>query len=242
MRRAVIADVPDAEPPPGRRHVVVDLETLGQRAGSIVCAIGAVWFEEEEAIEPGLHGAAFYSRVDAQSCVEAGLKADVPTVLWWMKQGEEARSELTGEGAPLALALAGLCAWWPAGDPQVWGFGADFDLVLLQAAFAAARMAAPWGFRQNRCLRTLAAMFPQVPRPERKPGEPAHHALYDARREAEHLKGILQKIQDGKTPAAALRAMADKHDTRGTGSLRNAEPSNGHPNTQGEAQPPTKRP
>ena len=58
-------------------NVMVDLETLGNGSESVIISIGAVEFDPET----GELGREFYKVVDAQSCVDAGLKIDASTVM-----------------------------------------------------------------------------------------------------------------------------------------------------------------
>jgi DNA polymerase III epsilon subunit-like protein len=64
--------IPDSNPPVNR--VMLDLETLGHTPGSVIVSIGAVKFGGGKILDT------FYHRIDAQSCVEHGLKMDVSTV------------------------------------------------------------------------------------------------------------------------------------------------------------------
>src|SRR6478609_2831880 len=82
-----------------KTQIMLDLETLGQKPGSVILSIGACVFDRV-----GVHER-FYTRVDPQSCIDAGLQADLSTFLWWMKQGDEARHEVLKPGRPLRDAL-----------------------------------------------------------------------------------------------------------------------------------------
>lgn len=161
-------------------RVMLDLETLGNAPGCVIVAIGAVTFGGGKIREE------FYRRVDPESCVQSGLKMDTSTVLWWLKQPEEARLELTKPGIHIAQCCQDFSRWLDAGDggdPEVWGNGADFDNQILAAAYKAVGHILPWQFWNNRCYRTIKAHYPGV-KPTRKNG---HNALQDARNQAEHL-------------------------------------------------------
>lgn len=177
-----------------KTQVMLDLETLGQTPGSVIVAIGAVKFGGGEILGD------FYLRVDAQSCVDAGLWLDVSTVLWWFKQGDAARLELTRPGTPLHSALERFTEWVGEGDAEVWGNGASFDNALLTAAYDAARMRRPWTNFNDRCYRTVKAMFPDIPLAR---AGTHHNALDDARSQAVHLMELLGQ---GKPFDAATRA------------------------------------
>jgi DNA polymerase III epsilon subunit-like protein len=164
-----------------KTRVMVDLETFGQRPGSVIVSIGAVKFGDGQIISE------FYARVDAQSCVDVGLKLDVSTVFWWLMQSEAARLELTKPALPLSQALAQLSAWIGDGDAEVWGNGASFDNALLVAAFFAVGLTPPWKFWNDRCYRTMKATRPDV----RLVRTGTHHnALEDAKSQALHLMQI----------------------------------------------------
>ena len=166
-------------------HLMIDLETLGQRPGSVIASIGAVLFGD------GQVHSKFYRRIDLKSCTQAGLTVDADTVAWWLRQGDQARAETFGEDEPrttLAVALQQLSALI---GPQtcVWGNGAVFDLGLLAAAYHALHLEVPWKFRNERCYRTVAALNPQVPRPAMAGVK--HVAVDDAEAQARHLMLIL---------------------------------------------------
>ena len=168
-------------------NVMVDLETLGNGSNAVIVAIGAVQFDAS-----GL-GHEFYTTVDAESCVAAGLKMDASTVMWWLKQSDAARSALSnGAKLSLAAALAEFSAWFPA-KAMFWGNGATFDNVIVSNAYAALRLEKPWGYTSDRCYRTLKAMFPNV-KADQTNGV-AHNALDDARYQAMHAAKIFNAMK-----------------------------------------------
>jgi hypothetical protein len=61
-----------------------------------------------------------------------------------------------------------------AGD--VWSFGATADIVWLKSAFDALKLDFPFGYRAQKCLRTLTDLA-GVPRPPEQGMK--HHALAD---------------------------------------------------------------
>ena len=167
----------------GKTHVMVDLETLGQSAGSVIVSIGAVKIVNGEIVDDH-----FYELIDAGSCVEAGLTMDAETVIWWMKQCDAARAEIYNPARrELHEVLHRLSCWIDNDDARLWGNGASFDNVLLAAAYDAMSMRRPWKFWNDRCFRTVKAMFPEV-RTERAGVH--HNALDDALFQAEHLLAI----------------------------------------------------
>ena len=164
---------------------MLDLETFGLKPGAMIRAIGAVKFQNGEILDT------FYMRIDPKSCEDVGLRLDVSTMMWWMKQSDAARKEMTDPGEPLTFVLARFREWLSPGPRQVWGNGADFDNALLEAAYAATGCPAPWSYRDNRCYRTIWNLFPALP--YEKPTI-SHHALEDAKAQAKHLIKILALV------------------------------------------------
>ena len=82
------------------QSLMIDIETLGTRAGCVVLSIGACEFSAK-----GI-GEQFYTAICPQSCVDWGLKIEPRTTLWWMDQSQDARDFITkGKHAELDFAL-----------------------------------------------------------------------------------------------------------------------------------------
>ncbi len=162
-------------------RVMVDLETLGKRPGSIIFALGAVKFGEGKIL------AEFYERIDPESCERLGLKMDVDTVLWWMKQSDAARAEVLLPGRPLTEVLTEFSTWVGDLEAEMWGNGATFDNSLLVAAYECIPLPLPWKFPNDRCFRTVRSLHPE--RPFLRTGT-RHNALDDARNQALHLMAL----------------------------------------------------
>ncbi len=171
------------------QNFMLDLETLGQTPGSVIVAVGAVEFGDGKIIRE------FYERVDAESCVKAGLKMDVATVMWWLEQSDAARAEIVRPGLPLSEVLTKFGVWLDhdtqaAGQAKVWGNGAAFDNAVLKAAYEALRLPVPWRYSGDRCYRTVKACFTGIPQIFMGT---KHNALDDARAQAIHLMELLKK-------------------------------------------------
>jgi len=160
---------------------MLDLETLGTRPGSVITSIGAVKFGEGQIQDE------FYTRIDLQSAVDAGLVIDPSTLLWWLKQSSAARSELLQPSIPIAQALVNFSEWVQDPEAQVWGNGVGFDNVLLTTAYAYMKLNPPWKHWNDRCYCTLKNLNPRVVMD--RTGV-LHHALDDARSQARHLMDI----------------------------------------------------
>ena len=171
------------------KNIMVDLETLGNGSNAVIIAIGAVNFDET-----GL-GKNFYVTVDPQTCIDIGMKMDVSTVMWWMKQNEEARKAFDKPGISIVNALNGFSTYIRscAGDKaEIWGNGATFDNVILDNAYRFAGIAKPWAYWADRCYRTMKNLYPEI-KQERIGTH--HNARDDATFQALHMSKILAHIK-----------------------------------------------
>lgn len=174
-------------------HIMLDLETMGTKAGCPVVEIGAVVFTLEGGIT-----ASFFERIDIETCHLVGLKSDPATETWWEGQGRFAGGgDKFREGQTLedALRLFSTFVTKQAdGDIKrlsIWGNGADFDLPILRAAYTAVDSTEPWGHRSGRCYRTIKSL-PQYASIQEGAFEGLrHNALNDALHQAVHLIKML---------------------------------------------------
>lgn len=87
------------------------------------------------------------------------LHRDPETVQWWSEQSAEAQGAFSNP-IDLAEALQLFAQWLAqvAPDPKrtrIWCLGTHFDIAILEAAFHACGMKAPWFYRAPRDLRTI---------------------------------------------------------------------------------------
>lgn len=174
-------------------NIMLDLETLGNKPGCIIVAIGAVEFGG------GQLGREFYQRIDARDAQQFGLTLDADTFLWWCGNSAAARAELTRDGADLLTKV--LFAFGDfyrsnsttEGKPRaIWGNGSDFDQPILAAAYGVTRITQPWSHYQNRCYRTIKNLHRDI---KIEIAEDArHNALEDAKAQARHLMRMLPEI------------------------------------------------
>jgi exodeoxyribonuclease VIII len=140
--------------------------------------------------------------IKVQSCIDAGMTMGVTTLSWWLKQKQEAcrlldkALDATTPGMSLGEALYDFIDWFPEGA-RLWGNGADFDNVLLGAAFKMCNFTPPWRYSNSRCYRTLKAIFKDtVPQPEFIGVK--HDALADALHQTRHLQSILLRMKNAE--------------------------------------------
>lgn len=172
--------------------VAIDIETLGTCPGSVITQLAGVAFNALGV------GPEFHVYIDPESCVKEGMTIDTSTVLWWMKQSDEARAAFQHKGTDIHQALGmfnDFISKLFGSDVRVWGYGAAFDNVHLAEAYRRCGMVLPWSYKNDRCLRTLAAIYPCLKRPE-LPGFIAHNALWDARSQAAYASKIIRSRND----------------------------------------------
>ena len=140
-------------------NIMVDLETMGTGPNAAIIAIGACYFD----IQTGLIGDRFYAVVDLKSSVDAGMTIDADTVLWWLKQSDIARAEFEREGQNISQALHGFLLFvTDKKNVKIWGNGASFDNVILSNGYRICDLPQPWKFWNDRCYRTIKALYPHV--------------------------------------------------------------------------------
>lgn len=173
-------------------NIMLDLETMGTGPNSAIIAIGAVRFDTEDIIRGDSNNGIldkFYEIVDLKSSTSLGLEIDPDTVMWWMKQSDNARGQFERDGIHLVKALCSFSEW-VGDDAIIWGNGAAFDNVILANAYEKALHPQPWKFWNDRCYRTVKNLHPQI---EMERVGTYHCAVDDAESQALHLMKILTR-------------------------------------------------
>jgi len=165
-------------------RVMLDLETLGPRSGSVITSIGAVKFDLDGT------GAAFHRTIDIVDSQSHGLEIDADTLQWWLEQSDEARKELQGE-RPLKDVLGQFSSFVKRVD-EIWANAPTFDCVILRGAYEAIDRDPPWSFRDERCFRTLRHL-PQFIGTDHVGTE--HNARDDALSQAEAAVLTLRELE-----------------------------------------------
>lgn len=169
-----------------KRDVVIDLETVGKRAGCGILSIGAVTLDETRI---------FTVKIDIESCYDLGFHADHDTLDWWLQQSTEARLRTFGGVCPIGTAMLQFAKWYREEDcTAIWGNGAAFDIPIMTEAFRLTNVQSPWSFRDERCYRTLKALYSHIKAPDADESLTKHVAIDDAIYEARHLKLLLKEL------------------------------------------------
>ena len=178
-------------------HYVIDLETLATSNNAAIVSIGIVRVEQARIT------GSLYLRVDPTTAINhCHQELDYSTVIWWLKQNDAARAELTDPSQRLSLpaALAKVSDFFghisgEDADDQiyVWGNGDEFDCSILATAYKATGYDLPWHYNKNQNLRTLLELYPAAKALAGEFEGTRHHALHDARHEAKRLCEALKQ-------------------------------------------------
>ncbi len=178
-------------------HLMIDLETMGNKPNAPIISIGAVFFDPS----CGDTGPEFSISVSLESSMLLGASPDASTVMWWMQQSDEARRSVTNPEATLSCALQQLSEFVAehgnSKSLQVWGNGASFDCVILRNSYSIAGLATPWQWWNDRDVRTIVELG-RVAGFDPKRDSPfegtRHNALADAVHQANYVSAIWQRI------------------------------------------------
>ncbi len=176
------------------RHIMVDIETLGNKSNSVITQISAVRFDRET----GETGEEFDIHLDIQDCMEQGLEVNADTLMWWFKQDAAARAPFTDTSIKrhdLHYALVNFEQWLKyTGDfDGIWGNSARFDLGLLSDAYDKIRRDIPWPYWTELDVRTLVSFKPEVKTNTTFKGVP-HNAIDDCKHQINYCTQIWSMV------------------------------------------------
>ena len=177
-------------------HIMVDLETLGTTADSVILSIGAVRFD---LLTGTIDDEGFYSSVSVESNLAWKRRISEDTLLWWFKQDAAARQVFFEPKEVLDESLVRLSDWIGRDDHVMWSNGADFDLPILAHAYSTCGIEVPWRYWNSRCYRTYknlpGAKDVKLPHTGVK-----HNAMADAYSQAQNVcaihKALFSKDKD----------------------------------------------
>lgn len=173
-------------------HCMIDIETLGTKANSVVLTIGALRFDPNSETDPtdGLH---LYLDVDEQTA--AGRSVSEDTLKWWSEQDEAVRLDVfRADGRSGVKQALDELAKFVADADAVWAQGPTFDMIILEDLYAAFGEKSPWRFHKVRDSRTLFSVL----------GDPrgqfplAHNALVDCYHQAKGVQICMAQVRKAK--------------------------------------------
>ncbi len=179
-------------------HVMLDLETWGTSPYSTIISIGACEFDPYVSEPAEIIKDRFEVAI---APVDAGLRVNADTLMWWMDpEREAARAAWLGmPKVSVVEALDGFSDWLrtltgssETTDLRIWGNGAGFDNALLRQAYEINSREVPWAFRHDRCFRTLRTLLTIE---EGHYLGTQHTALADAENQAIRANQIVRYLQ-----------------------------------------------
>lgn len=184
-------------------HLMIDLETLGTSADSVVLSVGAVKFD---LLSDAIDDQGFYGSISIDSNLAAGRRISEDTLLWWLKQPAAAQGVFFEDKLPLEQVLVDLSDWLGDNKWIVWAKGPSFDISMLEHAYKHFGMQPPWEFWNTRCVRTYMGL----PGAKGVKGEVLgvkHNALSDAYEQAQTIQLIHKKLfLDGARQHSMVKA------------------------------------
>jgi 3'-5' exoribonuclease Rv2179c-like domain len=174
--------------------IMLDIETLGTTPGHIVTSFCAVKFDLEKPSEI----TEFHRAISIKSSLKVGLKIDLDTMLWWMKQNDDSRkyfiiqNEKYGEEIEDVLYTFGS---WIANYPKatLWGNGNRFDCGILEGAYQALGLPTPWITKNERDMRTYIMGFEHY-----YESSATRDTIHDSRKDCIYQIEVLQKVYNTK--------------------------------------------
>ena len=132
-------------------NLMLDIETMGTGPNAAIMAIGACYFDPVT----GDVGDTFHEQVNLDSYGEI----DASTVIWWMKQDDEARSKFyDNHKARNINEVLHDFSKFVKPNTQVWGNGVAFDNVKIDNAYRSRGLKTPWDFWNDRDVRTMVEL------------------------------------------------------------------------------------
>ncbi len=173
------------------KHVMIDLETLGTDSNSVILSLAAVEFD----LHTGATGKEFYKKINLESCLTKGLKINNNTIFWWMDQKKEVLQDLLDGVNEVSLhdALVELSYFLQSQEYCIWGNGPRFDLGILHHAFQKCQLKVPWKHYNERCVRTLSALHPEIKKELPFDGD-RHNALADCYHQIKYCSKTYQHL------------------------------------------------
>jgi len=146
------------------KHLMVDIETLGQARNSVILSVGAVVFDPYATdLEETLQNSSaphtfttFYKKVDTDSCEKLGMVIDEDTITWWSKQKSEIiEAAFTDDGRETIQDVLKELFVFSRHCTRFWAKSPEFDMLIIEFAAKQAGLGTPWTYHACRDVRTL---------------------------------------------------------------------------------------
>lgn len=173
--------------------LMIDMEFLALSPNAYPLSIGACIFTYDDT-EPNID-VEFYRNIIVPQEIGKSFVMSHETVMWWLQQGEQARTRLTHPAAhPLHEVLAQFNSWLKSKTfRHVWSRG-HIDMDVLANCYGACGMQIPFGPKQWRDCRTLDDFTMGAFDNEMQATLTAHDALDDAIKQALIIKHVYNRF------------------------------------------------
>lgn len=181
-----------------RLDVMLDLETLGTKEGSIILSVAMVTFNVDVLKAPK-EEFNYHQHISVLSSLFHHLRSDDSTEDWWMRQSEMARQKVL-DGQKEALNMDGvmrllydlLSRWNDKYDLFIWGRGVGgFDLPLLDSVMkrvmGEAGYKTPWNYWAAMDVRSIVNFCKQCGL-EMEKVETSHDAREDVMKQIKEVQ------------------------------------------------------
>lgn len=187
---------------PPKLELMIDAETLGLRAGSVMWEVGLVCFDRCT----GEISTRLKVSIDIYDALRCGLTVDDETANYWEEIGGVRqpgdRMKLAEGMTFLGGAIADLMTGEGAAR-KIWCCGGSFDFPILQAGFEAVGLEKPWNHFEERDVRTWCEEIGV-----RREKGATHDALEDCERQIRDLKAADEALT---APVMLTREKSNNH-------------------------------
>ena len=171
-------------------HGMIDLETLGTTADTVILTVGAIKFDPLTDAQPY---ADMYHRLNVDQQTLLGRTIDDSTIEWWGKQDAEIWEEALGDDNRVDIDdFIRDLQKWVVGVDVIWAQGYGFDITILDDLLLSKGHNKPWNFWNIRDSRTLFQLMPQDPR--KAMAFAAHNALEDCKAQAKCVQYCYREL------------------------------------------------
>lgn len=166
-----------------KKHLMLDIETLGNKPNSIIISLSAIVFDDD------FNEVDFFNEnLNIEQSTKYGFETTQSTLDWWKNQSSEAFEISTNNQKDVYSTLCNFANFvYRNNIDYVYGNSVSFDCVLLNCYYDKLHIKRAWDFWQERCFRTFKNTF-DFKEVEFK-GVP-HFSLDDCRYQVEQLKNI----------------------------------------------------
>lgn len=179
-----------------RYDVMIDIESLGLVAGDAILKIAVLEFSFTDS--PVHRGDTLELTIDLNSSVKEGFKIDPDTLRWWLiTNADQLKGLVTEEAITAEESMEVLVDWFYKRTPRyVWANSPAMDLAMIKGYCKTLGWDAPWQYTQERDVRTIAGLAPEIKEAEKIVGA-EHDPVYDAIYQINYLRAINKKLNLG---------------------------------------------